>query len=107
VLGSDRTAVIEKAALRVPLNGFAIQLRLSELESVAAGMGQFDASEEANLIGLAEALRRLPVNDRAAVWELAVRHFGRCKPLPQAAGEIGMDVIHAKDLLEALRSSLA
>jgi hypothetical protein len=77
----------------VPLNGFAIQLRPSELESVAAGVGESDPSR------LVEALRRLPVNDRAPAWELAVRHFGRHKELAQAAGEIGMDLVHARDLL--------
>jgi len=82
------------AALRVPLNGFAIQLRPSELESVAAGLDQSEP------ITLVEALRRLPVNDRAPAWELAVRRFGRRKPLAQAAGEIGMDLVHARALLE-------
>jgi len=92
---------------RVPLDGFAMQLRLSELESVAAGLGEFDSSEEGDLITLAEALRRLPVNDRAPAWELAVRRYGRHKPLPQAAGEIGMDVVHARDLLERYAHELA
>ena len=92
--------MMEKAALRVPLNGYAMQLRPSELESVAAGLGQLDSSEEGDLITLAEALRRLPVNDRAPTWELAIRHFGRRKELARAAGEIGMDLVHARDLLE-------
>jgi hypothetical protein len=92
----------------VPLNGFAMQLRPSELEAVAAGLGRFDSSEEGDLVTLAEALRRLPPNDRAPAWELAVRRFGRHKALGQAAGEIGMDVVHARDLLEAfIRHRLA
>jgi hypothetical protein len=77
-----------------------MQLRRSELESVAAGLGEFDASDEGNLIALAEAVHEMPTNDRAATWELAIRHYGRHKPLPQAAGEIGMDVVHARELLE-------
>jgi hypothetical protein len=87
-------------AFRVALNGYAMQLRPSELESVAAGLGEFDSSKEGDLITLAEALRRLPANDRAPAWELAIRRYGRHKPLRQAAGEIGMDVVHAQDLLE-------
>ncbi len=87
------------SVFNVPLNGQSMQLRKSELESVAAGLGEFDASEEGDLLTLAEALRRMPLNDRAPLWELAVRRFGRHKPLPQAAGEIGMDVLHARRLL--------
>jgi hypothetical protein len=86
------------ADLRVPLNGFAIQIRPSELESVTAGLGQDDR------LALVESVRRLPVNDRAPAWELAVRHLGRRTELAQAAGEIGMDLVHARDLLEALRT---
>jgi hypothetical protein len=96
-----------KAALRVPLYGFAMQLRPSELESVAAGLGEFDSSHEGDLLTLAEALRRLPVNDRAPAWELAIRRFGRRKELPQAASEIGMDVVHARELLEVYFQALA
>jgi hypothetical protein len=87
-------------AFRVELNGYVMQLRPSELESVAAGLGEFDSSEEGDLITLAEAVRRLPAKDRAPLWELAVRRYGRHKPLRQAAGEIGMDVIRAQDLME-------
>jgi len=87
-------------AFRVALDGYAIQLRPSELESVAAGLGEFDSSKEGDLITLAEALRRLPPYDRAPAWELAIRRYGRHKPLRQAAGEIGMDVVHAQDLIE-------
>jgi hypothetical protein len=94
------------AALRVPLDGFAMQLRPSEVESVA-GLGKLDSSGQGDLITLAEALRRLPVNDRAPTWELATRRFGRHKELGLAAGEIGMDLIHARDLLEGFFDSLA
>jgi len=44
-------------------------------------------------------VRRLPPNARAPLWELAARRYGRHKPLEQAAGEIGMDVLHAQRLL--------
>src|SRR6266849_4899670 len=98
---------MDKSALTVPLNGLAMQLRRSELESVAAGLGEFDSSEEGDLITLAEAVRRLPINDRAPGWELAVRRFGRHKPLAQAASEIGMDRIVARDLIERFFRNLA
>jgi hypothetical protein len=91
----------------VPLNGFTMQVRSSELESVAVGLGEFDASPEGNLITLAEALRRMPPNDRAPTWELAMRRFGRRKPLQQAAGDIGMDLVRARDLLERYSQQLA
>jgi hypothetical protein len=94
-------------AFTVPLDGYAMHLGASELDSVAAGLGEFDASQEGNLLTLAEALRRLPANDRAPAWELAVRRFGRHKPLPRAAGEIGMDVVHAQDLLERFGHQIA
>ena len=84
----------------VPLDGsFAMHLRRSELEAVAESLGEFDASEYGNLITLVEALRRMRVTDRAPLWELAMRRFGRHKPVEQAAGEIGMDTIHARGLL--------
>src|SRR3981081_33581 len=38
---------------RVVLNGVAMHLRPSELVSVAAGLGQFDSSEEGDLLTLA------------------------------------------------------
>jgi hypothetical protein len=83
-----------------------MQLRPSELESVAAGLGEFDTSEEGNLITLAEAVRSLPERDRAPLWELAMRRYGRHKPVEQAAGEIGMDVIRARALLESFAQAL-
>jgi hypothetical protein len=94
------------SAFRVPLNGFDMQLRRSELEAVAAGLGTFDASAEGDLITLAEALRRLPVAERAPTWELAVRRYGHHKPLPQAAGEIGLDALHAEELLARFTAAL-
>jgi hypothetical protein len=84
-----------------------MQLRPSELESVAAGLGEFDSSEEGDLLTLAEAVRQLPTNGRAPVWELAVRRYGRHKPLAQAAGEIGLDLVVARDLLERFARNLA
>ena len=83
-----------------------MQLGSIELESVAAGLGEFDSSEEGDLITLAEAVRRLPVNDRAPAWELAVRRYGRHKPLAQAASEIGLDLIVARDILERFAHNL-
>lgn len=98
----------DRSLFRVPLDGaWAMQLRPSELASVAAGLGTFDSSEEGDLLTLVEALRKMPVSDRAPVWELAVRRYGRHKPLPRAAGEIGMDQIHAGDLLERFGQLLA
>jgi hypothetical protein len=96
-----------KDALRVPLNGLAMHLRPSELASVAVGLREFDSSEPADLVTLAEALRQLPVNVRAPAWELAVRRYGRHKPVAQAAGEIGMDLVVAQDLLERFSHNLA
>lgn len=93
-------------AFRVPLNGFEMHLRRWELEAVAVGLGTFDASAEGDLLTLAEALRRLPPADRAPTWELAVRRYGHHKPLPQAAGEIGLDALHAEDLLSAFTAAL-
>jgi hypothetical protein len=92
---------------RVPLNGFVMQLRRSELEAVAAGLGGFDVSEEGNLIALAEAVRGLPTIDRAPAWELLIRRYGRRKPPAQASAEIGMDLIRARDLLERFSQLLA
>jgi hypothetical protein len=95
-------------AFSVPLVGFTMQLRRSELEDVAAGLGQFasSADDEGDLLRLVEVLRRLPERVRAPTWELSVRHFGRHKPLARAAGEIGLDVIYANALLERFSASL-
>jgi hypothetical protein len=106
MLGSIKQVVNEEA-FTVALNGLAMHLRRSEVESVAAGLGEFDASKEGDLITLADAVRHLPANDRAPVWELAVRHFGRHKPIAIAAGDIGLDLIAARDLLERFAHNLA
>jgi hypothetical protein len=98
--------MVDVPAFRVPLNGYDMQLRRWELEAVAAGLGTFDGSAEDDLLTLAEALRRLPPADRAPTWELAVRRYGHHKPLPQAAGEIGLDALHAEELLVAFSSAL-
>jgi len=100
-------AIVDTAVLTVPLNGLSMRLRPSELESVAAGLGEFDSSEEGDLLTLAEAVRRLPSNDRAPAWELAVRRYGPHKSLAQAAGEIGLDVIVAHDLMERFAHNLS
>ena len=91
-------------ALRVPLDTFVMQLRPSELEGVASGIADhLVAGQDA----LAAAVRALPTGDRAPLWELAVRHYARRKPVDQAAAEIGMDPIHARALLEAFSEALA
>jgi hypothetical protein len=97
---------VDNAVFRIPLNGLTMRLRRPELESVAAGLGHFDSSAEGDLITLAEAVRALPINDRAAAWELASRRYGRHTPLTQAAGEIGMDVGVALDLLERFAQNM-
>ena len=94
-------------AFQVGINGFVMRLRRSELESVADGLGEFDASEEGNLVTLAAALRELPSTERAALWELAMRRYGRHKPVELAAGEIGMDTIRARALLDAFSRAIA
>jgi hypothetical protein len=87
---------------RVPLDGgFVMRLRADELESVSAGLGKVDTS------ALPAALRAMPSSDRAAFWELAVRHYGRHKSLEQAAAEIGMDRVRGEALVEAFSQALA
>ncbi len=98
---------VDESLFEVPLDGFTLHLRRSELEAVAAGLGEFDASEEGDLITLAEALGQLPERDRAPTWELALRRFGHHKPLAQAASEIGLDEVHARALLEQFTRRLA
>ena len=97
----------EADAFAVPLDGYAMHLRRSELESVASGLGEFDASPEGNLLTLVAAVRALPATDRAPLWELAVRRYGRQKPLEQAAGEIGMDVLRGRELLEVFSQAIS
>ena len=97
---------MNEEAFTVVLNGLAMHLRGSELELVAAGLGQPDPATEGAWNTLAEALRQLPANDRAPTWELAVRHFGRHKPIAVAAGDIGLDLIVARALLERFNHTL-
>ena len=93
--------------LRVPLDGgFVMQLHDAEVESVAAGLRALDPAFEGSSVTLAAAVRALPLSDRASLWELAVRRFGRRKPLEQAAGEIGMDTQRGQALLDALSKAL-
>jgi hypothetical protein len=87
------------AAFTVELDGYAMHLRPSEIRAVAAGLG-------GDPLTLLAALRQLPTIDRPPTWELAVRHYGRRHVVAQAAGEIGMDVIHARDLLARLTTAL-
>jgi hypothetical protein len=94
-------------AYAVPLDAFVMRLRPSELAAVASGLGEFDASEIGDQLTLGEALRRIPVRDRAPLWELATRRYARHKPLAQAAGEIGMDLVRGRALLEAFSRALA
>jgi hypothetical protein len=94
-------------ALRVPLDGgFVMQLRPSEVEAVARGLGEFDSSAAGSVLTLAAAVRSLPPTDRAPLWELGMRRYARGKPVEQAAGEIGMDVVRARALLAALGEAL-
>src|SRR5690349_4421391 len=98
----------ESEQLRIPLdNNVAMRLRPSELDSVAAGLGEFDASPMGNALTIAAAVGSLPPGDRAPLWELAVRRLGRHKPLEQAAGEIGMDVVRGRELLAAFEQALS
>src|SRR4051794_39389886 len=88
-------------ALRVPIDTFTMQLRPSEVASVARAMGgAFDLSV------VADAVRAFPGHDRAPFWELATRHFARHKSVEQAAGEIGMDTLHARALLDTFARTL-
>jgi hypothetical protein len=88
-------------SLRVPIDSYAMQLRPSEVRSVAGAVGgTFDP------FAVVDAVRALPAHDRAPFWELATRHFARHKPVQQAAGEIGMDTLHARALLDAFARAL-
>ena len=96
----------DRESLRVPLDGYSMQLRRGELDSLASGLHDVGAPRRNDPIALAEALRDLPPSDRAPFWELAVRHYARHKPLEQAAGEIGMDTVRARKLLESFTEAL-
>jgi hypothetical protein len=97
---------IEPLGVAVPLDVYTMHLRPSELALVAAGMAELGRIEANLPAALPDALRRLPTIDRAPLWELAVRHFGRRKPLAQSAAEIGMDAIHAAELVDSLALAL-
>jgi hypothetical protein len=86
-------------AVTVELDGYAMHLRPSEMSAVAAGLG-------VDALALPAALRRVAALDRPPTWEIAIRHYGRRRAVAQAAGEIGMDVIHARDLLARLTTAL-
>jgi hypothetical protein len=88
-------------ALRVPINGYAMQLQPSEVAAVAGAVGG-----SFSLTAVVDAVRASPAHDRAPFWELATRHFARDKPVPRAAAEIGMDTLHAHALLEAFARAL-
>jgi hypothetical protein len=90
----------------VPLDGYVMHLRRSELEAVAAGVRGLDSSTAVDLLSLAHAVRQVPMAERAPTWELALRSFGRGKPVPQAAGEIGLDELVARALLERFSRGL-
>lgn len=91
----------------VVLDGVTMHLRQSELDAVIAGLGAVDASAEGHTLTLAAALRALPATDRAPTWELMMRRYARRTPLAAAAGQIGMDSVHAQRLLDALDRALA
>jgi len=93
---------MDAQSFQVPIGGYDMQLRPSEVESVGAGLG---LSPGTQLSSVVRAVARLPVNDRAPTWELAIRHYGRGKPLEEAAGEIGMDVIWARALMAAFAAT--
>jgi len=100
--------MLDPESLRVPLEGgVTLNLRPSELESVAEGFGEFDASARGNALTLAAAVRRLPTNDRAPPWEVAVRRYGRGQSLEQATSDIGMDLVRGRALLDAFSTALA
>ena len=87
-----------------------MQLHRWELEPVASGIAELSEGAAASPVrpeALATALCEMPAFDRAPVWELAVRRFGRRKPLAQAAGEIGMDALRGHALLAAFSEALA
>jgi hypothetical protein len=97
---------IETTAAPLPLDGYTMHLQPSEVALVTEGMADLDWFNDADPRALPDALQRLPSIDRAPVWEVSVRHFGRRKPLSQAAAEIGMDALHARDLLARLAEAL-
>jgi hypothetical protein len=102
------SAMLSNEALLVPLtSGAMMSLRLTELELVLRGLGEFDSSETGDRLTIARALERLPARDRAPAWELAVRRFGRHKSPAQAAADAGIDEVRAVELLDAFSASLS
>jgi hypothetical protein len=102
-------AQIRAGALEVPIDTFVMQLQPSEIRAVAAALpvaSRLDTSRPGTLEAVADAVRALPPSDRAPLWELAVRHYARHRPAAQAAGEIGMDPLHARELLDAFTQAL-
>jgi hypothetical protein len=92
---------VQDEALSVPIDTFVMRLRPSEVAAVAGALGgAFD------LPSLVDAVRALPATGRAPFWELATRHYARHRPVQQAAGEIGMDVLQARTLLDAFAQAL-
>jgi len=93
----------------VALDGYAMRLRPSELDALAAGLGvrlKSPSSGEGRRLRLVGALAQMSSSDRAPIWELATRRYARHKSLSQAAGEIGMDVVRADVLLERFNEGL-
>jgi hypothetical protein len=93
--------------LRVPLNGFSMQLRRSEIQKVARGLGWLDLPQERDPRMLGAALCSLRTNDRAPAWELIMRRYGHGRTLPRAAGEVGLDEIVARGILARFETALA
>jgi len=91
-------------AFEVPIDAFTMQLQPSELRAVASGLPP--TSDPRMLEAVAAAVRALPPRDRAPLWELAVRHYARRRSVGQAAAEIGMDPLRARDLLDAFTQAL-
>ena len=98
----------DREAFQVPIDTFVMQLQPSELGAVASGLPRPPGARgEDSLEALVAAVRALPPSDRAPLWELAVRHYARRRPVTQAAAEIGMDPVHAESLLAAFTQALA
>ena len=84
-----------------------MQLQPSELSAVASGLPPTaDLRDPRMLEAVAAAVGALPPSDRAPLWELAVRHYARRRSVGQAAAEIGMDPLRARDLLDAFTQAL-
>lgn len=82
-----------------------MHVRPSEAEQVASGLGLPDRGMAAAET-LGRAFQKLALRDRPPAWELAVRHYGHGKSLEQAAGEVGLDLLLARDITRAVRAAL-